>query len=493
MDEFDDLDGFDDGNNESYLAERDRFIAEFESKLLAGRTDFGYDMFDWVMLADYAMDVENIFVISEAVNRGLQAFPNSNELRDRRLLFYTHILNDEDLRKAFTAAYNQDSPSKLVRMYMAYYNWRDLPKRSATAKRGYKELAEAVFDGEKLYDIDIIEVIRILSWMKAVKYLIKDIKKWEDSVHNIEMLWYEVLPEAFAIGELEFAESIADKLVSEYPYNRQYWMMKAQSIISRLVKEHSADKNKVLPRFDEVLNILDTVLAIEPQDEAAMALRHKTLDLRDSLAVGQLSLEDIEEDLTYNPDRKPWDVMTLNELRALLESADAAAETILRDWVSYQVDLITGGVTDENYPQVNLIELVKAVYLLRYNDGVDFLLDIVQDYTDKDIEGLLPIRVLRLLANGDPLKATELFTHIDNLMPWGDLNPTKLLLSVVIEHHMRLYEEGAKLASQLTAQAVTHLADLSKPGRNIFAYVDPCVIDYFITYCAFINGNGPDN
>lgn len=489
MNEFDDLEDFYDGDNAKYIAERDRILAEFEEFLMNGNQESDYDLYDWIMIADYAMDVDNSFLLNEAISRGMRAYPDSPELRDRQLLLYAQTLNEEETRKAFMAAYNAGAPSKMVCLYKTYYDWLDLPKKSATSKRGYKEISEVAFDGEKLFDIEIIEIVKILSWMGAIRYFAKDIAKWESHVHNTEMLWYEVMTEALTCGEHQLAETLADKLVAEYPYNCLYWMMKAQSIISRSLREKCVDKDIVLPRLDEVLTILETVLAINPDDEKAKALKDKTVNMRQMIESGQLDLDaDDEENLTFNYDRQPWDLMTLMELRALLDSPDPAAEDLIDAWLHFQTAMLADRDQCRNPENINVVALIETLYMLRYGDEVDYLLSRINAITDIEFQELMPVRVLRLLQNGHPIEATELFTKIDTMSDaFEGMNPTKFLLSIIIEKYIGLRDEAIEISGQFVPQMVQYRLQDNAYKGNIFEHVNPCVLDYFISNFVYSN------
>lgn len=485
MDEFDDIDDFDDGNNEKYMSERDNFLNEFRQSLIKGETGFHYDLYDWVMLADYAQDVDDSFLRNEAINRGLQAFPDSPELLDRRLLLYAETLSPEDTCVAFTSAYNSGIHTKLVRMYHAYYLWTDLPGRTATPKRGYKDLSEVLFDGEKLYDLEIIEALRLISQMGAFNYLEKDYSRWEANVLNKEMLWYETFPEACSAFRYGFAEKIADKLVADYPYNRQYWMMKAQSIISQTISRNNIKDKKALSRLDEVTNTIETILAIEPNDEEALALRNKTLELKKSIE-DEIAHISEKGPLGYNPDRQPWDPMSLDELRALLAKLDMKTQDIIEKWVEFQIFIIN---VDTKRPRksdsvLNIYGLLESLYLLGELEDVDYLLaeiDVALINCDGDNQPVLPLKVLRLIQQGQVEEATQLFTQISSLSPWGGLNPTKLLLSVIVENRLELHDEAMELMIKFREEAVDYRLNYYTVGDSIFKHVDSCVLDYFIT------------
>ena len=479
MADFNDFDGINDGNLDNYLSERDRFLNEFERALIAGQTHFDYDKYDWVMLADYAQDRSDSFLLNEAINLGLKYFPESPELMDRRLLSYAQSFTDEEKKSAFIAAYHRPNPTKLVRMYKCYYDWKDKLPDKVSDKLAYRAMCDVIFDGEKLQDSEIIEVIALLDDMNAIKFISKDLEKWEAEVHNCEMLWYELFYAVSERNDYHMAEKIVDKLISEFPYNRNYWIMKARTIMTKTINKGVANRQMLMKRVDEVLNIVDTVLAIEPEDEEALAIRKKTLEIREAVANDKDFAKNRRNDIKVLLSRKTEDPMPFASLLDLMENGSNKALNLVVDWIEYQVYLLEQKQTPEEQRNNELIASIEGMFMLDNAKIVDFMLATVDACATTDIRQLWPVRILMYLVHDEPLKATENLCRLDDPNGEDDLNPTKLLLSALIESHVKLYSDSIKIMEKFENAALAYRTSAENKSGNIFERINPCVTDFF--------------
>lgn len=481
--DFDDLDEWKDGSDHNqYLQERDETLEEFRKKLMSGTTSWDYEESDWMILADYALDTDNRFLFNEAITRGLIEYPDSSALQDRRLVGMFNEYEEDELRQAVSVAVAMPSPSKLARIYQAFYDWKDTSRRTATAKRGYKIIEDILIDGETVYDIELIEAVKILEQMQALKYIALELPKWENVVYNPEMLWYEVAVTALDNALPQVAEKCIDKLNTEYPYNLLYWVLKSRQLYLALLQDEKAGKKEIIQKTDEIISVIETALAIDPEDEHANLLRTKVLTLRQNI---EKNVSD-DEGTAGSPDdeillgRKPSDPMGSRQLMALLCHHNFKAHEVITDWISSRIHSIEKKRTDNkniSTKDEDLYNNINILYITGNKEWVDILVGCVYEGATLEHYDLNPVVALRLIERGNYDEAAN---FIENMPGETSIdNPNKLLLAAIF--HKKVH---GNIRNYCSEEFCRRLVEMIEQGANMYMMISgrihPVILSYLL-------------
>lgn len=493
----DDLDGAD---NEAYIAERDTALAEFREQLFDNVSRFDYDEYQWISLFDYADDAGETYLADRAVTLGLIQYPDSGPLDDRRLYQLFDIYGPEDSREAFrNTLKHSDMPTRYVRMQNKYYDWQELPATADKPQRGYKAVSQILLeddDKSKIQDFDIIEAIRILTDMEALPYMARDMEKWEKRCYSKEMLWCEFANAANDINRSDMVLPVVEKLISEFPYNRMYWMMKARALTAETMNHGVTSLDEATGKIDELINIFDTALAIDPDDEMATLMREKIVSARDQMAQEAL-IKSPCGDISSLPvlARKPSDPMSLTDLMQLFDINTDESTQIIRSWVSYQIGMLDSDAEDtwssSFLEQPGFYELIEALYMQGRTTEVDAILNIIADVTKEEHYALYPLMALRCIEEGQYLFASQYIMNLSTELPSFRLNPTKLLLSLILEKH--LHPEGndvRALENAFITELTGYHTEIDSKSKSFLGCVNPAVTYYFIKY--FVDSTLPE-
>lgn len=271
----DDGPAFDDGSSSRYDDERNETLRSFAEQLCGDPRTIRYSEDEWIMLADYADDVDNFYLYSEAVIRGLQAYPDSVELADRHLMLLNRICRPDELCTAFEAAAGRPGASKIARLYDYFYQWsyRDEYSDAPNPEKLYNALRSIMLDGENLTDQEAIETVRVAADMGVLSLVVKDMDQWTAMMDYPETFRYELCATAFERCDVDSASSMAEILVENYPYNFRYWILKCRIELMRATDISDDKQSKAL--IDEAVNSVETAIAINPDNEEAVSLRQR--------------------------------------------------------------------------------------------------------------------------------------------------------------------------------------------------------------------------
>lgn len=482
---FDDMPDFDDGSHGNYLEERDRMLAEFEQNLLSAPYSLDYDEEEWIMLADYASDVDNFYLFSEAVMRGLVAFPDSPDLNDRRYQMLDDTCAAPELYRFFTSVASRPDATKTARMYQVYYTWLEKSKKK-DSKAGYRHLCRVLFDSVTLSDFEIIEAVKLVDRMDAIQLLFDDLAKWERNSEYNETLWNELTNTAFDIGLDDIAAVTCEKLVSNFPFNFFYWVLKSRIFMMKSARNFN-DIDRSLSDIDEAINSIETALAIDPRDKTALALQIHLEDVRmNLLSQGAEAEGETFDDPEDHNRADDLFIATLPDgiekqlsaelLRTLVDSQLPKANYILSEWVKYQCRVLDNDVPDENFDDYpDLYNVVDALYVEGRYDVVDFMLSFVELYSDiKSHPSLFTVRFLRFIDKNEIDRAEELFKEICRIN--FSQSPNTMLLARILNTRRKAKSDNR--LNRLLADTV--ISGIDKQ-QNLMAIVDPVIIQHLLS------------
>jgi len=382
----DDIDGpdFDDGSSSRYDDERDEMLRVFGEQLCGDPRTIRYDEDEWIMLADYADDIDNFYLFSEAVIRGLQAYPDSAELADRHLLLLNRICRSDELRTAFDAAAGRPGASKIARLYDYFYRWATLDshEKPTTQTEHYNNIRGIMLDGESLTDQEVIEAVRVLGEMELLREVTDDMDSWTHMTDFPETFRYELAATAFERYDSITAMRLADILVQEYPYNFRYWILRSR--IELLKASEATDQADATRYYDDAINSVDTALAINPDDAEASSLRnhidimrrnraHKNgTDTTSIMVDTDGNTIDINTFLKATPVELIVSKMSVEMLVYLFDSNNDDARAVITEWIKSEFESCDS-LDSMAVPRIYAYTI--ALYILDRVTDVDFILD----------------------------------------------------------------------------------------------------------------------
>lgn len=487
-DEF--IENFDDGNHEEYLRERDRILAEFEEKLMEGSSYFGYDEYEWAMLADYASDINNMFLFTEAVFRGLIAFPDSKILWDRRMMLLNEICNPDELANVYKAECSRREPSKIALINNALYELRDRLGADVSDEDAYRMLCDIVFDGEKLTDVEIIEAVKVVDSLNLVRFVADDLQKWEKESFYEEMLWYELFTVAIESRMNDFAELLIEKLTATFPYNSLYWMQKGRVCVCRAMDEPDGPlwKDNAVSKLDDALNAIDTALAINPDDKDAKKIRDKASRVRESFVAESGRVRALASaELIF--DENVADVYNQGafyvSLKENLVSGDKESLEIVSQWVrdelkhSWLYDDVAFRDSDKPF---GLSALVETLYITGSYNETDLLLGIIDKEAEADVvtDEIETVRILRSIERGKIVEATEILQRLNNPNNTYFPDCNKLILSIIIQRVAGLHDDADEFCGKLFDIVSSCLLSKDIEMAAVIKTVRPAILHYLL-------------
>lgn len=409
----DDEEDLNDGSgHEEYLAERQRALDDFAERLAAEPSSLYYSEEDWVMLAAYASDVDNFYLLSEAVTRGLIAYPDSPDLNDRRLLMLVDTCTPAELRQVFKAAVANPNASKIARMYKALYDWEDAADLREDPAAFYRRIKEIAIDEDHLTDQEIIEAIHILKAADCLEVLSTDIDVWVKHSFYVDTLWYEMAGNAIEAARYDIASAATRVLTEIAPYNDMYWMLHARALLMRSTLEAHGSK-EMLKYADEARDAFETALAINPANPDAKLFDANLLSLtvtvagdkKDLLLAGESTEQLVNE-------------MTPQLFGALAANFTDKSREIFLEWVKRKCSELS---QYDPKPYDIIYEIVNycgILYATSCYEAVDYILAVADDILeDSEYRHLLePLNILRLLDKNEPEKALKVFKSLDSVV-----------------------------------------------------------------------------
>lgn len=473
----DDIDGpdFDDGSSSRYDDERNEMLRVFSEQLCGDPRTIRYDEEEWIMLADYADDVDNFYLFSEAVIRGLQAFPDSAELADRHLMLLNRICRSDELRTAFDAAAARPGASKIARLYNYFYHWTDPDDKFIPVGQDahYNNIRAIMLDGESLTDQEVIEAVRVLAEMGLTRIVADDMDLWTRMTDFPETFRYELAATAFEHYDSDTALRMADILVEEYPYNFRYWILRCR--IEMLKAAEVTDKDEASLYYDEAINSVDTALAINPDDTEAAALRNNIdiqrvrcarkngADTTSIMVDTNGNVIDVKTFLKATPVDLIISRMSVEMLVYLFDSNNDDARAIIAEWVKHEFESCDS-CNSLSIPRIYAFTI--ALYVLDRVNDVDFVLDAAREAckTGSFYEELMPIELVRHIETSRLDEADRLMTAVERIYGVGDASIA--VLRAILDRRRGRQLRADNAYDTYRHSAVDHLTNITFPANE---------------------------
>lgn len=241
--------------------ERDELTARFRQYLRDPEHKAFFDNDDIVEIFDYAGDMSNDYIRIEALMYAARYFPESKEMEQRRLIFYSEI--DPQAAKEFIRDHGGDAPD------------RPLLQRLIAIKEGYIDdgdndnaiaaLERILADKPKMNDEETIRFVTTVNDCSSLDWLEQNLEHVVDYSSNRACLLYELAMSLLDRQEYARAVPVIEKLVSEKPFILSYWELLLEAQVNSKADDAEID------------DTVETILAMNPENE--QALKHKFLKI----------------------------------------------------------------------------------------------------------------------------------------------------------------------------------------------------------------------
>lgn len=238
--------------------ERDELVKRFRDYLSENRKDNSFNENDIIEIFDYAGDLNDDYVRAEALFYGARYYPNSDELCQRRLLFYND--NMEDVAGQYLADHGGDSPDAplLQRLISIELTHTDTDDAIIKFEKLINKSSHVMNDEETIRFVDTAGKCGCLDWVYD------NLQTIGKHTSNYICLVYELAMSYIDIHDYTNLESLFETLVSEKPFEISYW---ESLLIAQLENKDT--------QIEKLEDTIETILAMDPTDEDALKAKAK--------------------------------------------------------------------------------------------------------------------------------------------------------------------------------------------------------------------------
>lgn len=201
---------FEDDNNS-----REELYKRFKQALKQPPGERYFDEDELVEVFDYAGDLGDDYVRTEALLCGARLYPDSQMLADRRALLYLDV-DDSD---TMASAYLQDNRERST--LLADIVRLEIEQPDADAAAPALEFLLSQYDS--FGDEEIIRFVDLAIDLDQYNWLIDNLDTLRTKVNYLPSMLYEVLNEADNRDDTATCVSIAEELVELEPFTSTYW------------------------------------------------------------------------------------------------------------------------------------------------------------------------------------------------------------------------------------------------------------------------------
>ena len=264
--------------DEQYTTRRDEMLGRFRESLKRPLADRYFDEDDLIEIFDYAGDVADDYLRMEALMVAARFYPDSEELNQRRALFYATF--SDDIRDKYLS--DNDSHEGVI------WDIMRVRKNAPSADVAPLSLTH-ILDNlkEQLSDEEAIQLVQLASSLNQLQWLKDNLKRLLKSTQYPSVVYYEVAIAADVAGDPEYCVYMLDELTKLEPFNAYYWQM--------LAREYDQ-----LEKYDEAMSAVEYALALSPND--AQALFAKARIMYSMQRPFQEVADALEESITNRPE-----------------------------------------------------------------------------------------------------------------------------------------------------------------------------------------------
>ena len=296
--------------DEHYADEREALLERFRESLSRPMSDRFFDEDDLIEIFDYAGDLNDDFLRMEALMCAARYFPDSEELLERRGIFYSQY--SDDARDQFLK--HNPQGGNLILELLALRN--DNPKPAKAKER----LAEMLDRYDRLSDEEVIQFVDAASALDCFGWLEQNFDKLRKKAKFEVVAVYEMAVAADVRRDYELSARMFEELTQMEPFNSYYWIQLARAYAE-------------LDDAEKSLSAVDYSLAIKPDSPQAMLVKARLLQAMERPKEEAEALLDSASKLVKDADVESLrflsstysDLGHADEARQTLEKAYAAA------------------------------------------------------------------------------------------------------------------------------------------------------------------------
>lgn len=243
--------------NERDRLEFEQLLKRFRDSLANPASDDYFSEDDLLDIIDYAGDVENDYLRTEALFRGARYFPDSEALRARRGLLYHDLFSDNDIEMYTNdTSANKDFLSGLIRISSG--------KDSGSVQ--LKKLEQLIHKTSSLDNEEVIRLVNFLEDINRLDWLYANLDELKVKADSTTSLLYEIAAASVDAHDYERAAELAVKLTDDEPYNVDFWTLRALALSGMLDATGSLDAAEI-------------ALAIKPDQTDAQLAKAQALQM----------------------------------------------------------------------------------------------------------------------------------------------------------------------------------------------------------------------
>lgn len=247
---------------DNYEAENRELLDRFAAALRDHDTSAWFDEDELLDIFDFAGDYGMDYLRAEALFWGVRNFPDSRALMERRAVFYADILGTEAVN-SFSDDH-ADVDTLLARILSARANISDHDK-------ALDFIRESLATSHNMEDEEVIQLVNFAADTGNLQWMADNTDKVFASLSYKPAFLYELGAAAIQKGEYAMALKALDALVSEMPYNAEYWSLISTCHLSLNNLDEAADAAEMAIAIDpantEALNCKARCMAVLNEDE----------------------------------------------------------------------------------------------------------------------------------------------------------------------------------------------------------------------------------
>lgn len=368
--------------------ERLELYNRFKQSLKEGADDDRfYDADDLIIIHDQAVDLDDQYVQIETLMRGFRYFPENEELATRRGFLYYDLNLDNGVNDMLENHTDNSPMWDLLKVRL-----RETDEAAAADIRA--ALDRLLQHPDRFDDETVIQLVDAASAAGCYSWLKENEKALRKKTEYLPSLLYELFIVSDLNGDRPYGMKLLEELTEIEPFNLDFWLALAQTQLQELDPEGalascdyamaiaSDDVNVLstkatalglLGRFEEVIELVDPVLAADPTSILAES------KVRALIGMNRPELMQEAFDILYRlthlyPENRALTGLALEVNmpgieKALLRHYDACSEADRDDWFEWARRLYVSGHPAE---AADLLEVLRRKGKLDFA-GMKFL------------------------------------------------------------------------------------------------------------------------
>jgi tetratricopeptide (TPR) repeat protein len=295
---------------DDYREQHQQLLDRFSAALKKGGAGEWFDEDELLIIFDYAGDIGNDYLRTEALLWGARYFPESKALLERRCVYYADVLDDN----AVTSFTSDIHDKGTLITDLLKYRAADIPIEEA------RMVLDGVMneDGKNLEDEEVIQLVNFAFKTENSDWLYSNFDRLRAKTIFLPSLLFETAALSFENNDYEQTIPLLEELVGESPYSVEYWDMLAKSYFAA-------------GREAEACDAIEMELAIDPEYLPALQIKAHKLAIDGKIA----EIEKIAE--MYPDDQEIAEARLNGMLVAYSDMPDKVQEII--DYMSLSAEL----------------------------------------------------------------------------------------------------------------------------------------------------------